>query len=147
MRTLDVWHLFYIPLLPVGLWRRWHCAVCGGNPHVSPKTSRTYKWLGLAVLVVLSFFGWALIAEGKLSEEDSEGKAILLAMAVAAPIGAILTLVHLLRTPPDIPLKKLLAEIPPASETLCPFCNMPLVLSAEWKCSGCGVERSALPVG
>jgi hypothetical protein len=24
-RTLDLFHIYFVPLLPLGLWRHWHC--------------------------------------------------------------------------------------------------------------------------
>ena len=31
-RTFDVFHLFWIPVLPLGFWQRWRCGVCGAEP-------------------------------------------------------------------------------------------------------------------
>jgi hypothetical protein len=62
---------------------------------------------------------------------------------LAAPIGALLTLRHLLRTPKDPSFQEKLAAIPPASDTTCPFCasNL-LVLSSQTSCPACGVLRA-----
>ncbi len=59
MRTFDVGHIFWIPLLPVGFWKRWICTACGHQPHISPKTRRSFKWAGLLVLLFLSAIFWA----------------------------------------------------------------------------------------
>jgi hypothetical protein len=52
IRTLDVIHLYFIPLLPLGLWKRWCCCTCGMNPHQLHLTRRLIK---TAVLVVFLF--------------------------------------------------------------------------------------------
>jgi hypothetical protein len=59
---------------------------------------------------------------------------------IAMPVGAILTLVHLLRTPKEPTLKARLANLPPAADTESPFCGAQLLMlarnararSAEW---------------
>jgi len=38
VRTFDVGHIFWIPILPAGFWKRWVCTVCGQDPHVTTKT-------------------------------------------------------------------------------------------------------------
>ena len=58
IRTFDVGHIFWIPVLPVGFWKRWVCTACGHQPHVSPKTRRFFKWAGLFVLLFLSVMSW-----------------------------------------------------------------------------------------
>lgn len=104
------------------------------------------KWVGVGILLMLSFVAWVAIATGEVDWKDAEDWGFALLLAIGAPVGAGFTLRHILRTPANTPLKKLLADIPSATETICPFCNMPMVLSSEWKCSGCGVERLTLPI-
>ena len=138
IRTFDVGHIFWIPILPVGFWKHWRCTFCGKDPHASPSTRRSFKWAGLACLVILSAGSWAAPVEG-----DSESLLISWAFRVAAPVGAILLFVHLLRTPRDRSLREKLATVAPADETTCPFCKTPLVSgnAARWSCPGCGVIR------
>src|ERR1035438_6787107 len=47
VRTFDVGHIFWIPILPVGFWRHWVCSVCGGDPHARSKARRYFKWADL----------------------------------------------------------------------------------------------------
>src|SRR4029079_9584291 len=58
IRTLNAVHLFWIPILPLGLWKRWLCTVCGSNPHEYPGTRRPFKWIGLILLTVLGLVSW-----------------------------------------------------------------------------------------
>ena len=37
-----------------------------------------------------------------------------------------------------------LKEIEPDQNELCPLCNAPLMPGSEWRCSGCGVLRTAV---
>jgi hypothetical protein len=134
VRSFDVGHISWIPILPVGFWKRWLCATCGRNPHESPKTRRSFKWAGLLVLVVLSVGFWADPAG-----PDSEVGGWI--FRIGAPAAAVLLLVHLLRTPKDPALRDLLATVHAAADTVCPFCGTPLIGGAQWYCPGCGVIR------
>ena len=49
---------------------------------------------------------------------------------------------HLLRTPKEPALKARLATIPPAADTVCPFCGAQLLmLGSQCSCPVCGVVR------
>lgn len=135
VRTFDAWHIFWMPVVPLGFHKRWLCTICGHQPHVYPGTRRGFKWAGIVVLLMFSAAFWArpltpdILVLGWL-------------IRIAAPLGAILTLVHLLRTPRDASLKEKLSVIPPASDTVCPFCGSNLLaLSSQCTCPTCGVLR------
>ena len=135
IRTFDAFHLFWIPLLPLGFHRRWRCTTCGRLPHVYPGTRRGFTWAGLIVLLILATTFWVFPLTPDI---------LILGWVfrVGAPIGAILTLIHLLRTPKNPTLKQRLAAIPPASDTVCPFCGSTLLLlSSQCCCPACGVLR------
>jgi hypothetical protein len=138
IRTFDVGHIFWIPILPVGFWKHWKCILCGQDPHVSPKTRRSFKWAGLVCLTIVSAMFWAAPVEG-----DPDSVLLAWVLRIAAPAGAILLFVYLLRTPRESSLREKLATVPPASEVVCPFCNIPLATgaSARWSCPNCGVVR------
>ncbi len=134
VRTLDILHVFWIPMLPVGVWSRWFCTICGNQPRVSPRTRRPFKWLGLVVLLFFSVISWTIPV-------DSDFEFGSWVFRIGAPIGATLTLVHLMRTPPDKSLDSLLAGVQRASDIVCPFCGTSLVATPEWTCPTCGVIR------
>ena len=138
MRSFIVGHIYWIPILPVGFWKNWSCTICGSDPHVSVKTRRGFKWAGLAILLVASLAVWA-----DSPDSDPDAKLPFWILRLAAPAGAILTLVHLLRTRNDPSLNARLAAIPPAADTLCPFCGTQLLmLASQCSCPGYGVLRS-----
>ena len=33
VRSFDAFHLFWIPVLPLGFWTRWYCGQCQAHPH------------------------------------------------------------------------------------------------------------------
>lgn len=134
IRTFDVGHIFWIPILPVGFWKHWHCTACDCDPHASPRTSPVLKWAGLLILIGLGILSWT-----EPVTPDSMG--VSWAFRIGAPVCAILLLVHLLNTPREPSLKARLAAIAPASDTLCPFCSTPLISGDRWSCPTCGVAR------
>jgi hypothetical protein len=135
IRTFDALHLFYIPLVPMGFRRRWWCTTCGRLPHVHPGTRRGFKWAGLIVLIFLSVFSW-------LAPLTPDVVIFGWVLRIGGPTGALLTVHHLLRTPKDPSLKEKLAAIPPATDTVCPFCGSPLLVrSSQCPCAACGILR------
>ena len=136
IRTFDAWHIFWIPILPLGFRKRWRCTVCKSQPHVHPGTRRGFKWAGLVVLLVFAFAFWAVSLTPDI-------RILGWVIRFAAPLGAVLTLIHLLHTPKDLSLKERLATVPPASDTVCPFCGSTLLLvSSRCSFSNCGVVRA-----
>ena len=135
VRTVDVGHFYWIPVLPLGVWKRWRCTVCGKQPHVRTTTRRAFKWVGLVLLIGLAATFWA-------APMDPDFVVGTWVIRVVAPVAAILTFGHLLRAPKDISLERMLAGVVPASDTVCPFCGAQLMmLGPESSCPICGVVR------
>jgi hypothetical protein len=135
IRTFDAWHIFWIPVLPLGFHKRWICTVCRRRSHVHPGTRRGFKWAGLVVLVIFAVAFWAMPLTPDM-------RVMGWAFRVGSPVGAILTSMHLLRTSKDPSLKERLAAVPPATDTVCPFCSSALLqLSLQCSCPNCGVLR------
>jgi hypothetical protein len=134
-RTFDIWHVFWIPLLPVGFWKRWICTTCLRRPHVNRKTRRPFKWAGLFIMLTLSMVFWAVPVM-------PDAVIFSWSMRVGTLIGAVLLLIHLLRTPKEASLKELLSTVATATDTVCPFCGAQmLMLSSGCNCPNCGVIR------
>jgi hypothetical protein len=45
---------------PFGFHERWTCTACGREPHIYPGTRRSFKWVGLFILLLFSVAFWAL---------------------------------------------------------------------------------------
>jgi hypothetical protein len=134
VRTFDVGHIFWIPVLPVGFWKHWLCTFCGRQPHAHRGTSRLAKWAWLGFLLLLSVVFWV---EVRPTTSDS----LDWAMGIGASLGAVLLFVHLLRLPQEPSLKQLLATVQPAADTVCPFCGTQLLIDSRCSCPSCGVLR------
>jgi hypothetical protein len=134
IRSFDVGHIFWIPLLPVGFWKHWYCPVCGSDPHARPRTRPIFKWAGVLILISLALLSW-------IEPMTAGDEAVTWAFRLGAPLGAVLLIVHLMRSPKEDSLKKKLAAIQPASDTICPFCDVPMICGDRWSCPTCGVAR------
>lgn len=133
IRTFDVVHLYFIPVLPIGMWKRWGCARCGNPPHVQPGTRRVFKWMGVGVLALLAVVFWAVPIEP--GDETLEWS-----LRVILPVAFVAALVATIRARPDLNLEERLASLPPMTDTSCPFCNVTLVATPTWHCPRCQIE-------
>jgi hypothetical protein len=135
-RTFDVGHIFWIPLVPVGFWKHWSCTQCHRNPHAPTKTRRAFKWIGLVCLILLAMMFW-------FTDINPELRILSWLLRLLPTGGAIVLLIQLLVTPAEPSLRERLAEIQPATDTICPFCETPLVtaMGTQWSCPACGVVR------
>jgi hypothetical protein len=135
VRTLDVVHIFWIPILPLGIWKRWLCDTCGRETNVEIRTRRSFKWAGLVVLLLLAVISWAAPVE-------PDSRIMIWVLRIGGSLGALLTLVYLLRTPRDPSWKERIKLIAPATTTICPFCSTPLMtMNDQCTCPACGVVR------
>lgn len=136
LRTFDVGHIFWIPILPVGFWKHWKCSMCHRNPHANAKTRRPFKWIGMVCLVLISLLFW-------MTPVDPTAAAFSWGFRLVPLAGAGALLIHLMVTEKEPSLRERLAAIPPAADMVCPFCSMPLMAGTgpRWSCPGCGAER------
>jgi hypothetical protein len=131
-RTFDVIHIFYIPLIPLGFLRRWHCSVCGRDPHTHPGTRKGFKWAGVVILAFLAVVLWGV---------PPAGDPWVWPMRIGLPIAFAAALWHTLKSKPDVRLADKLNEVQPANESVCPVCGAALVVDDIWRCPRCGIER------
>jgi hypothetical protein len=136
VRTFDIGHILWIPLIPVGFWRHWRCCECGYEPHTSPKMRRRLLWRGFYILIVLSIVFWIVPA-------DSDFAVGAWICRIGGPLMAMVFGVQLLRLFRRPSLRQGLAKVEPAADTVCPFCSTPLVtgFGTRWSCPACGVVR------
>jgi hypothetical protein len=134
VRTFDVGHIFWIPILPVGLWKHWQCSRCESEPHTSSTTRPFFKWAGLCILLFLSVLSWiepVAPADGWISW----------LFRIGGLLAGLLLLVHLFRAPKQPSLRESMKSILPADDIVCPFCDAPLLAGPQWSCPQCGAVR------
>jgi hypothetical protein len=140
-RTFDVLHVFWIPVLPLGVWKRWLCGTCGANPHRRVATWPFLKWVGVVLLGFFALVTWAQDVARDIPDPLPR-YALRLGM-IAATIGAAV-LAARSRPPEDLAAK--LQGIAANRDATCPRCGTTLTVAAPWyRCGTCGLERQALP--
>ena len=134
IRAFEVGHIFWIPLLPAGFWKHWYCVVCHHDPHRFPGTHRSFKWIGIAMLLLFAVVFWSFPPE-------PNDVAITWVFRIGAPIAALLVFLNIRKTGPDVSLKEKLAHVFPAAQIVCPFCGTDLMVGNQTSCPKCGVVR------
>ena len=140
LRTFDVLHVFWVPLLPLGFWRRWRCPHCGEDPHRLLRTRRGFKIAGAVCLLLLSLGAW-------LGPGQGEPPALVWGMRLGWPALLGLTLVSLARHRPEPGLTDLLLVVRPFEGRLCPLCGGELLTAPELHCGACGARHEPLRAG
>lgn len=136
-RSFEIFHLFFIPVLPLGFWRRWQCSVCGANPHINRRTRKSFKWAGVVILAFFAAVLWLLP-----SAEFEYPIAAVWLIRIGFSVAFVFALRHTLKSRPDLRLAEKLKEVIPAEDNVCPLCNGPIVIGDRWRCSHCAVERA-----
>jgi hypothetical protein len=140
-RTWDFLHVFWVPLVPLGPWKRWHCGVCGQNPHASQATRKSLKWVGVVCLALFSLAPW-----GVSTREKRDDEAFIWIVRLGGPVVTAWAAWATLKSPPDVRLKDRLRAVAPLMDSTCPMCNVMLFPSEPaWRCPSCGIQRKALP--
>jgi hypothetical protein len=140
-RTFDALHVFFIPILPLGLWKRWRCSVCGQDPHERTRTRKSMKWVGVVALV---FF--TLPAFFVSPAEKPEDFYWIWGFRIGGPIAILWAIWATLRSPSDENLKERLRLVSPIMDATCPVCDIMLMpTEPAWQCPNCGMRRRALP--
>ena len=135
-KAFYVIHLFWVPIVPLGFWKRWICTVCNSPTDVNTKTRLPLKWVVLVMLVLAGAVSWIF----PLSSSDSVVGSWM--FRIGSPVSALLLVAYMLRVPKVLSRKELLKTIQPATETTCPFCGTQLlVLASQCSCPTCGVVR------
>jgi hypothetical protein len=142
-RTFDVYHVYWVPLLPLGFWRRWRCGACGSDPHANVRARRSLKWAGCAILALFALSAWAVTPA-----PQPAGAAFTWALRIGAPIALVFAVRATLRSPPDVRLGDVLRTVSPVTDVHCPDCReMLFPEEPAWRCPRCGMRRTFLPDG
>lgn len=136
IRAFYIVYFFWIPVVPLGFWKRWVCKECNNPTDTNKKSTKGFKWGVLIMLILAGGTAWAF----PLSASDSVVGSWL--FRIGAPLLVLLILVHLIRAPKEPSRKDILKTVPAASESICPFCGTQLlVLGSHCSCPTCGILR------
>lgn len=137
LRTFDVLHLYWIPLIPLGFWKRWRCSACGSNPHASPRTRRGFKVAGAVTLGLIALLSWAIPIE-------PGDEAWVWGMRIGLSTAAIAATAAAFRHTPEPRLQEMLDRVRPFEGWSCPLCGGQLMNLPGWHCTVCEAEHKPL---
>lgn len=137
VRSFDVGHLWWIPIVPLGFRRHWRCSVCAENPR-GERTGRVLKIIGVIFLLAAGGLGWTMPAAG-------EDAIIVWVMRLGFPaLAAAVVASFRQRRKEDAALLRRLRELPPMGDA-CPFCGQRVKPGARRSCGACGAVESVPP--
>ncbi len=139
-QTVDVLHVLFVPILPLGVWKRWRCATCGSDPHARVRTYRSVKWAGTMLLGFITGVGWMASTDGYRGDGGC-----VWSLRIGGALAFALALRSTIKSPPDADLATRLRAVPPLDHSVCGICGGSLAsVGAELKCSKCGAAWRAL---
>jgi len=140
VRTVNFFSIFFIPVLPLGIYRRWICVECGKPPHTKVSLWRAIK----VVVAVLVTVNAAIFWVAPVDEAPIPAAGVwMLRLAFLAL--AVLAFRWALRPPGRPALGKLLAAVEPHDVTECPGCGGRLTpVIDEALCRACGMRHLPL---
>lgn len=137
LRTFDVFHLFWVPLLPLGVWSRWLCVRCGDNPHAAARTRLGFKVVLVALLVLFNLAVW--LTPGATSDVE-----LWLSRAVTFLL-LLLAIWWVARHRREPALESRLAAVMPYDRWECPLCGGQLLqIPPLIQCPSCKAEHRPL---
>jgi len=137
IRTVDVLHLFWIPVLPIGIWSRWFCSSCGHRPHQATRTRRGFIVAGAIILALVSTAVWV---------PWNEAVPLLVWMLrFVLPLFTLLVIRAAWRWPTEPDYQARLAQVAEFQGWVCPLCGGQLLQLPELRCTQCHAEHRPLP--
>ncbi|MCW3060946.1 MAG: hypothetical protein JWQ02_2767 [Capsulimonas sp.] len=137
IRSFDVGHLYFIPILPLGYRNHWHCSACGNDPHARTRTSKALLVVLAVVIVLFSALGWLSGPFIPVQDAAAIWAIRLIPLAISAAI-----VVWVVKTPPILGLKELLQTVPPTPVDQCLYCQG--ALDRDGFCANCKMRRIQL---
>jgi hypothetical protein len=135
IKTLDVWHIYWIPLLPLGVYGRWRCLYCGEPPDVAGTARQSIKILAAIAAVILAIPFW-------LTPVEPGTAVVVWSLRLACSIAAIGAIWWIAAGSDDVERRKRLAELPPNHTPDCPLCNVAMLPGDTWRCPKCKIVRA-----
>lgn len=138
LRAFRIFHIFFVPLIPLGFGRVWRCSVCKLDPRVNMGEVMVSAWGWCLLIGIISVTGW-------LDAQSYPRQTWFILVSIWLMFLFLLwRAVHITRTYRSIPvftLEDKLLELKPADEKSCPFCGSFFMDGRRVFCSHCGVER------
>jgi len=143
-RTFDVFHLFWIPVIPLGIWTRWYCHQCGERPHEGNAIRKSVRIFIAVFFLLLSALFWlvTLLPILNLVPQSPDDKGFLIS-AIVMSVLLVLSLFWVWRYRSD-EFESHIREVQTFADHSCPLCSGRLDLSNTLTCRECGAENRPL---
>jgi len=147
IRTLDILHVYWVPLIPLGLWSRWRCTVCQERPHARNRTRQEFKIVGtIFILVPMVLASWWFLVIGVPEDipEEEIGPGMVWVMALVSPALLALGIWSIVKHKPEPNFEERLAVVMPYDGPYCLLCGGVLSLGPPERCTECGARHLPL---
>ena len=138
VRTFNVVHVFWVPVLPLGAWGRWLCVRCDTNPHASARTRRSFK---VALVVLAALFNLVAWLTPQRTTSDLE----VLIMRAVTLVLLVVSIRWAAHHRPEPNFTSRLAAVRPYDWWECPLCGGQLLQAPPLvQCPSCKAEHRPL---
>jgi hypothetical protein len=138
VRTLDVVHVFWVPVAPIGFIRRWYCTACGQRPDLPRTARRSIKVLALIVVSAMALLLWS----APIRNGEGRGEVITFwGLRIASGVGVIAIARWIAVGSDDVLRRARLRSLQPSYALDCPVCHVNLLPGSPWRCPNCGMLR------
>lgn len=143
-RSIDAFHLFWIPIIPLGIWTRWYCHQCGKSPHEVGSIRRSVRFFVAVFFLLLSALWWflALLPILGLVPESPDDSGFLIGALVMSAL-LVLSSIWAWRLKSD-DFRSRIREVQTFVGHSCPLCSGSLDVSSTLTCRECGAESRPL---
>lgn len=132
-RTFNMWHVFFVPLIPLGYCSNWHCTACGNDPRERTKESPTLLIIGMALFGLVGILGLF----GAITAKKDRFMMLMVGSGFLAASFGCWAILRWQQNEPDGPNEK----VEPLTGDTCPYCSGKIVETPHCHCSECGVRR------
>ena len=131
LRAFWCFSLFWIPVLPLGFWKTWHCSVCEVDPHARTRiSSRLIRWAVVALLLIFALAMW-------MDPIDPEAQGVSWALRMILPLAIVAAIRWAIVVKPEPRLREELARLLPFTSSTCPVCGGELLRGSTTMCGKC----------
>jgi hypothetical protein len=138
LRSFRIYHIFFLPLIPLGFGRIWRCSVCSLDPKLNTGAEMVWAWAWCILFGIMSITGW-LDAQSHPRSVWSILVAIWLVFLFL--LWRAVNITRRFRSIPVFRLEDELRALKQADEKACPFCGTMYMNGDRVSCPHCGVER------
>ncbi len=130
-------HFFFIPLIPLGTRKEWHCTLCNADPRYKSSANGLLKILG--GLVCFCTLMGTIALWGSTPDDLDAGPLWLMRFIFPAVFGVVLWATFIRQPQPTLTPQQRRSMLTPLDDKECFYCHGPLDLNPTLHCPRCQV--------